>query len=280
MKLTVYIKGERRGSEANRIERKAMRDPFLYDAIDGYDVIEGEHTERIADMRRRLSRKSRRVNHWMAYAGIAASLLVCVIAGSYFIFNKNSGDFVAKNETPANEVAFEEQLVTKKQISEEVRRQYDREEMIQDDKQSLLDFSHEDIAENKNQLAQKEKVSGQENAKVLNDAVVTGYGSVKSATERKKVKTARLETPEPKTGWKAYRKYLKDALRRPSDNECFRAKGTVEVTFHIDKEGTPYDLVIGKSLCPSADAEAIRLVKEGGLWTCESYKRMKVKIKF
>ena len=145
--------------------------------------------------------------------------------------------------------------------------------------------AHQEVIQDKlpvqDELAQNEKASEQEdNAKVLNDAVVSGYGTVRAATEKERAKAARLETPVPKNGWKAYKKYLKDSLRRPSDDECSKSKGIVEVTFHIDKEGVPYDFVIGKSLCPSADAEAIRLVKEGGVWTCESYKRMKVEVTF
>ena len=275
MKLTEYIKGERRGKEANRIERKAMRDPFLYDAIDGFDAVEGNHMERIADIQRRLSRRSHRTNHWMAYAGIAASLLVCVIAGGYFIFNRESADFVVKSEAPVNEVAFEEQLAAKEQPSEDVMEQPDNEMVGSvNDEQRVSDYHYEDAAESESdaevvlskkkktlsaeevnklkhqtivkdelvtvddglseqfstipkspvpvsdahqeviqdelpvqdELAQNEKASGQENAKVLNDAVVSGYGTARSATERERAKSARLETPEPKIGWKAYRR--------------------------------------------------------------------------
>ena len=39
MKLIDYIQGKRRGQEANRLEREAMNDPFLQDAIDGFDRI-------------------------------------------------------------------------------------------------------------------------------------------------------------------------------------------------------------------------------------------------
>lgn len=34
MKLTDYIFGSRRGREANRLEREAMADPFLADAVE------------------------------------------------------------------------------------------------------------------------------------------------------------------------------------------------------------------------------------------------------
>ncbi|MDR1096762.1 MAG: hypothetical protein LBL57_01370 [Tannerella sp.] len=333
MKLTAYIQGERHGKEANRIERKAMRDPFLQDAIDGFDAVGDNHAERIADMRRRLSQKTVRTNHRMTYALIAAALLTGIIAGGYFIFNRNTGDFVAKNEAPANEVVFDEQPAAREELPEAAPELPEREDAgtrqspdhhheeavetepyagaiipeskkispakeaeeaveitpettvedelpVQEEADAEQSPEEEAAGENINEPEQSGKASEPEKARALNDAAVRGYGTVKSATEREKRKPVRLETPEPKTGWKAYRKYLKEALRRPSDEECSGAKGTVEVTFHIDREGVPYDFVIGKSVCPSADTEAIRLVKEGSLWTCESYRRMKVEVKF
>lgn len=37
MKLLDYIRGTRKGKEAHRLQKEAMRDPFLADAMDGYD---------------------------------------------------------------------------------------------------------------------------------------------------------------------------------------------------------------------------------------------------
>lgn len=39
MKLIDYITGNRKGREARRIEREAMDDPFLRDALEGYDAV-------------------------------------------------------------------------------------------------------------------------------------------------------------------------------------------------------------------------------------------------
>jgi len=39
MNLLTYIQGKRKGKEAHRIEKEAMRDPFLADALEGYDEV-------------------------------------------------------------------------------------------------------------------------------------------------------------------------------------------------------------------------------------------------
>lgn len=44
MKLLDYIRGTRKGKEAHRLQKEAMRDPFLADAMDGYDSV-GENQE-------------------------------------------------------------------------------------------------------------------------------------------------------------------------------------------------------------------------------------------
>jgi hypothetical protein len=41
MNFKDYIQGKRHGREANQIEHEAMNDPFLQDAIDGFDNVQG-----------------------------------------------------------------------------------------------------------------------------------------------------------------------------------------------------------------------------------------------
>ena len=50
MKLIDYITGNRKGREARRIEREAMDDPFLHDALEGYDAVPGDPTDAIRRM--------------------------------------------------------------------------------------------------------------------------------------------------------------------------------------------------------------------------------------
>lgn len=89
MRLLDYIRGIRTGKEAHRLQKEAMRDPFLADAMDGYDCA-GENQERqIELLRRRIKAKATgRKNHAVAWS-VAASLLIGVCISSYFLFQKN-----------------------------------------------------------------------------------------------------------------------------------------------------------------------------------------------
>ena len=58
MKLPDYIFGSRRGREANRLEREAMADPFLADAVEGYDSVYGGHSDKLAELEQEVARRA------------------------------------------------------------------------------------------------------------------------------------------------------------------------------------------------------------------------------
>lgn len=88
MKLLDYIRGARKGKEAHRLEKEAMRDPFLADALEGYSRVGNGADEQIEELRRRIRAHAvRKRNHAVVWS-IAASLLIGVCIGSYFLFQE------------------------------------------------------------------------------------------------------------------------------------------------------------------------------------------------
>lgn len=178
MRIRRYIQGHRRGREANRIEREAMRDPFLADALEGYERSKEDPIPHVDILRRKIRYRNQRRLDVFKYGGIAASLLFILGFGIYFGFHNSELD---------------------KEI------------------QSV-------------EMLQAESLSA------------------------------------PVIGFDAYKKYVEEKMIRPID-DCKEIKGKVILTFHIDASGKPYDIKVIQSLCPSNDQEAIRLIKEGTLWT-------------
>lgn len=89
MKLLDYIRGTRKGREAHRLQKEAMRDPFLADAMDGYDGAGESQEQQIELLRRRITmRVKKKQNHAFAWS-VAASLLLGVCLGGYFLFQKD-----------------------------------------------------------------------------------------------------------------------------------------------------------------------------------------------
>lgn len=104
MKLLEYIQGKRNGKEANRLEKEAMKDPFLADAMDGYQQTTGEHIQRIKELESQIATRSerKRRNTYAITWSITACLLLGIGISGYFIFLKKevmNDNFVVQKTT-------------------------------------------------------------------------------------------------------------------------------------------------------------------------------------
>jgi TonB family protein len=92
--------------------------------------------------------------------------------------------------------------------------------------------------------------------KSLSEVVVTGHGKT---TPEPSVMVA----AKPGIGMRAYRKYLEENIRYTPDSP----KGRVVVQATVSPTGVLQNLQVIKSLCPSCDEEALRLIQQGPAWT-------------
>ncbi|MDD2938841.1 MAG: carboxypeptidase-like regulatory domain-containing protein [Proteiniphilum sp.] len=76
--LKEYIQGNRHGKKANQLERQTMDDPFLRDAIDGFDSVEGDHSSVIEKLEKRIQPTQKRI-HKSLWIGVAAAVLILLI---------------------------------------------------------------------------------------------------------------------------------------------------------------------------------------------------------
>ncbi len=78
MELKDYI-SNREGEEANQLERRSMNDPFLRDAIDGFDSVEGNHLSVIRKLEEQIGgkkeKKSSKLGPWIWIVVLIAALL-------------------------------------------------------------------------------------------------------------------------------------------------------------------------------------------------------------
>jgi len=115
MNLFNYIKGIRKGKEAHRLELDAMYDPFLDDALDGYNQVKGEHFKRISEMQSMVSKRTR--THKLRLLTSVASVAAVLLVISYFAL---SGRFNAKGYTDSETlyVYVPEDYIMKIQMSD------------------------------------------------------------------------------------------------------------------------------------------------------------------
>lgn len=230
--LMQYIQGSRKGKEAHRLEKEAMKDPFLSDALDGFQAVEGNHVESIEEMCRRISRRTRSHRNSITKWSIAASLLICLGFGSYFWLNRQLG---MSSQSPLA-VVMEEPSVPA--VAEASVAQVE-----------VYSAPCEDVA--------VVDIIAEEEAPVAAKALA---------------RSMPRQMPQPVIGEKAYREYLKKELIHPQDSLCKGVSGTVVVEFHINEKGRPVDLKVKQSLCESADKEALRLIEKGPDWQVDTAK--------
>jgi TonB family protein len=103
-----YREGSLSGPERNALEKKALNDPFLADALEGADSVTPE--EFVADVSS-LSRKIRKTDDavWFTPLRIAAGILFIIGIGSLFLLiNQPDEALLASNKSAADSLAIRE----------------------------------------------------------------------------------------------------------------------------------------------------------------------------
>ncbi len=75
-------------------------------------------------------------------------------------------------------------------------------------------------------------------------------------------------------------KYLSTQIRYPSDAVKNKIEGRVIITFFVEKDGSVNDVAVLKSVCPSLDKEAVRVVKNMAKWNPGKHKGVQVRVKY
>ena len=290
-----YLDGRMTATEMHAMEKAALEDPFLADAMEGLEAAPVSAIQ--ADMQVLSEKLEQRVTPakvvpmrpkqpWMAIAA-AAVILVGLAMTILYTNPVPPPPAIAKVETPAREEASpivqadsavtpapapsSPAIVEKKS---EVAKRVDAPKAITNneitDNDSKQDSSTKLIAaapEAKDKGAtvfgyatQKAKIDKESSARMRSVAPA----AVPMADKAKKESTGGRIYTEPADGWSAWEVYILNNLRRPKDPALH---GNVVVSFSVNPEtGKPFDLKIDKGLHPLYDKEAIRLIKEGPVW--------------
>lgn len=114
-----------------------------------------------------------------------------------------------------------------------------------------------------------------QSGKYLKEVVVTGTGNRKKSSTASELKVYPMEAA-PVIGWEEYNKYLSENKKA---GEAYRSlKGDVVISFWVSKGGKLSAFDIEKSLGKQADAEAIRLIKEGPAWKLLKGRKTKARV--
>jgi hypothetical protein len=260
MSLRDYIQGGRKGKHINRLERRAMQDRLLADALEGYDKIKGDHINRIEKLQKQISQRTYSKNNDFRNWSIVVSFLLIIALVSY-LFLKDTSHYPDEYVVVRN----------KPEIKLQVPKATDSLVKVNKDSEKIPSSSLIEKKTITEPIEPKEDPFSTESTSFPVDTTgVQSLAENENEYELDELEPDTLETPKPVVGSSDYAKYLKSKITVLTDDDCKNAKGKVVVAFHVGEDGRPFRMNVKQSLCPAADEEAIRLIQEGPAWTTGS----------
>jgi TonB family protein len=115
-------------------------------------------------------------------------------------------------------------------------------------------------------LGQNIQVQLIENPEILDEVIVGAYSKKSRRQEQKEIYDERTILAEPTKGLKKFKRYIKENALYPSGHSNKTIDGIVTVRFQLNADGTPLSVEIVSSFNRIFNAEAIRLIRQGGAW--------------
>jgi len=293
MQLKDYIQGNKHGKEANRLEREAMNDTFLQDALEGFDAVSGNHTEIIERLEKKIispavvRKQNRRI---LYFCSVAASVLLLIGFGVYFIWDKNeqktviamvqtndSGEMTSLLPESAPPVSVNADRIEIPKPATDVETQTVKEmqtphqsentnpAIIEND---LLVVVSEDAQDQilANAIAPPvlmEDKKAEDMALEAESEYMVARRSIQSST-RAREGAAEATISSTTFGEKEFEAYC---LKNAAKNICNSDSISVSISFYIDPTGKPTNIKYDQYTCENAKKEIEKLLDKSPVWT-------------
>lgn len=278
-KISDYLRKNRKGKAANRLERDALADPFLYESLEGFTDIPGDHVKAIEDLSKRLKKRTEsRMSLTLGKWAVAASLLIAVVVSLWLIkyaYRYETMRLAAMEESiSASEITImsvDTVLLMAKQEALVSRGRMQNAMPLTSQKMAAVELM--DVARTKAGVVEEVAV----NRKLVTDT--TRPFVLSTMAMRQTVPAEDIENPEiqtdhiaedvavPVDGIESFERYIRRSLIYPPDARKNKEQGDIVLTFLINGEGRPYQIRAIKGFSRSCNREAIRLLAEGPAWT-------------
>ena len=140
--------------------------------------------------------------------------------------------------------------------------------------------SQDEIMNSKVAVGALNVVGNDENGEVLKAKEVIATEPVKPKEEENKVFDVVEQMPSYPGGLSAMQKYLSDHIHYPAIAEENGIQGRVICTFVVERDGSITDVRIAKSVDPSLDKEAMRVVSKMPRWIPGKQNGSAVRVKY
>lgn len=305
-----YHSGAMPEGERHLLERAALEDPFLADALEGYGqqpAAEGDLPALRRAIGRRISPAPVRRMPYLA----AAAVLLLVAAGAWWLLPREGaeGPAVAQTrpaplpEQPRTESSGGDTVTPGPQASaatgsapqREVARSQPpaRRQASAKEVAGLADipdttYLTAPLPETRPAVVLKSTIRGdslgtivlQPQQSELQEIVIGNTTARRKTTPSPAAAAVAADTLEPMNGWTDFEAYVVDRLASEPARKDVSLRGTVRLSFELNSDGAPINIRVEESLCPSCDEAAIRLLKEGPKWKKRTRNRARIGIRF
>jgi outer membrane biosynthesis protein TonB len=330
--IALYLEGKMSPAQMHALEKAALSDPFLADALEGMEMHGSARFNADAEeLRARLTARGKSKSKSVALASVSslwwkiAAVLIIVITGVAIIIftgkkNQNAPNEIAKTESKLDNNAGqadkradtvkpqtqnektqgqEVKAVTKKQVparkAEEKKEQ--KEPPVEASKETVLynkvdpeTMEKADEANVRQEVASSKRPSAaaaapiadsvfKESDTMFDEVIVVGYGSAKKNNNKlRTVLAGRAEKRViPGNGWHEFEQYIEDSTKINTADSVFT--GEEHLLFTIGDDGLPESIKILRSISPSHDREAIRLLQNGPSWKVAKGRKREIRLK-
>ena len=273
--INAYLDGRLNQEEMHRLEKQALSDPFLWDALEGYEytsdpgiqlsILQRQLQERIVHLQ-----ENKKIYDftWQRLSVAASASVLFITAGILFWLSINRPGTMAERQV---EVSLIDRDSVNNEIQTYVNRPVFREKKYpgSSDQSITSDYG---IAFDSNAGSKLNNSPKEQNAEITSSGTISwnnkvriqNQGTVGKARNLSIVKADFEQSVQPASGWDKYREYIEENISRPYDGA--NLGGSVLVSFELDKGGKPVKFHILKSLTKACNEEAIRLIKNGPTW--------------
>lgn len=300
----------------HELEKQALEDPFLADALEGYSKVELPVGKQLSFLQRQLAERIAQQQenkntfyfNWQRLSVAAAACLLFVMGTVLFWMREQQSEKrmasqprnVEANLTPADSIpgnmvekdkAVADWLAESKSLSK-VRSAKPKKNINvsatgekEDEVNAFMKLSVDSAQRSNLQEVTSfgatvttkdlEQVRPQQTNQTLQGRLPGVIVSEKRSKNEAKGEEIRIRgrnnlsnsldsnASQPSIGWDLYNAYLQESVKKINKE---LVDGLVLLTFTVDKEGKPANIVVVKGLTDMANAEAIRLIKGGPLW--------------
>lgn len=279
--LLSYIMGDRKGRKAHDLEREAMRDSFLADALDGYDNTDDpELAERLCRMEEQVRLQSIGRNH-IAASGSFRDIRLPMPNAMYETTceaSPNMPDIYEHDLEIRPDISAMQEMDLRQPAKRRIRYVYRLAAAsvmlcacVAAYELGIMNGAHragmpaQSITAADN--AAETYPSGVERRTSPQRKEAQSRKESASATYAAPVTDTAADAPRPADGYKAYYEYIYDRLAAAAGADVRKTGGVVVLGFAVDETGRPRDFKVVESPSPETAETLIRIIGSGPAWT-------------